>query len=511
MTNKAYTNTEEYHKKKLPSLREIELELARRKLLAFTTYTFNDAEGNVTNKAYDHNWFHELMCSKLDKFLKDVEEKKSPRLMIFAPPRHGKSEIFSRRFPAFAVGKYPHYNFICSSYNSDLAEEMCKNVQEIMEGKEYQSIFPKVRIKSTMTELDRNRRLPTQNTSKFDIMREDGQRLGVYNATGVASGATGKGAHIFIIDDPVKDAIEATSPNRREVVDMWFKSVAYTRLAPGGGILIIMTRWHDDDLAGRLEKRMNEEEGEKWDIIRCRAIAETKEKNRKEGSALHPERYSVERLLKIKLAVGQRVWDSLYQQHPTMQRGNLFSREFFELVNTPPKKIKSSVRYWDRAATLPNKKNPDPDWTVGVKIDQDFDGVLTVSDVVRERDTPLKIDTLIKKTAEKDGRKTKVAFSEDPGQAGKGQTEGHKKLLRGYILKFRRETGAKEIRAEGCSADAEAGNIRVMKARWNNIFFSELEGFPFMTHDDIIDSLVGAWIVITGGKYDLRRLIESVG
>ena len=497
-------------RKALPTRQKIREELARRKLLNFTNLTFNDAEGNADNDAYQYNWFHELICNQLDKFLEDVANKKSPRLMIYAPPRHGKSELASRRFPAHAIGKYPHFHFITASYNSDLAEAMCKNVQEIMEDSSYRKIFPNVRVKSTLAHVDRSRRLPTQNTAVFDILRKDGKKLGVYNATGVSTGATGKGAHVFIIDDPVKDAKEASSATYRENVDQWFKSVAYTRLAPGGGILLIMTRWHDDDLGGRLLKEMEKGEGDKWKIINCKAIAEQDELYRKRGEALHPARYDIDRLMKIKNAVGQRIFNSLYQQHPTNKEGGLFKKSYFEMVDEIPRKLRKRVRYWDRAGTLPHKGNPDPDYTVGIKLVEDYKGIIYVADMVRERNTPLKIDTIIKNTATQDSKKTKIGFSEDPGQAGKQQTEFHKKLLKGYILKFRRETGSKEIRAEASAVDAELGKIKVLRAPWNKAFFEEITGFPYMAHDDIVDSLAGAHYLITGGKYDLRKLVEGM-
>lgn len=497
-----------YHNN-LPSLNAIRAQKAKRGLLNFTTYTFYDAENPESKAGYKYNWFHELVCLKLNKFLKDVADGKSPRLMLFAPPRSGKSELASRRFPAYALGKHPNLTFITSSYGKDLAEDMCQNVQEIMETREYRQVFPKTRIKSTISEDIKLKRAPKQRADRFDVLNNEGTRQSVYNACGVNTGTTGKGAHIFVIDDPVKDDKEASSPTYRDAAEAWYKSVALTRVAPGGGILFIMTRWHEDDLAGRLIKQMKEGNGEKWDICTFKAVAEKDEANRKQGDALHPERYNEERLAQIRKGVGSRFWEALYQQNPSMKTGGIFERRWFEIVNVVPRKMKKRVRCWDRAATVKDpKKGNDPDFTAGLKLEEDYNGVLYITDLQHFRAQANKVDAAMLNIAKQDTKRTIIGIPEDPGQAGKDQTIKHKKLLKGYRLSIRRETGDKITRATMASADAEAGNIKILRAPWNETLLSELESFPFAAHDDIVDVLSGAHQRVTGKTFDLRALVN---
>ena len=213
-----------------------------------------------------------------------------------------------------------------------------------METNEYRKVFPKTRIKSTLPEDLKLKRSPKQRADRFDVLNEEGTRQSVYNACGVNTGTTGKGAHIFVIDDPVKDFKTANSPVERDSAEDWYKAVALTRLAPNSGVLFIMTRWHDDDLAGRIIKNMKSGEGENWDVNLFEAIAEKNEANRKKGEALHPQRYDEKRLAVIKKGVGTRVWNGLYQQKPTMKEGGLFERNWFEIVGVVPRKMKRRVR-----------------------------------------------------------------------------------------------------------------------------------------------------------------------
>mgnify|MGYP001421433207 CR=1 FL=1 len=143
---------------------------------------------------------------------------------------------------------------------------------------------------------------------------------------GVGGGITGKGAHILLIDDPVKNREDAESENNREATWDWYTSTAYTRLSPGGGILVILTRWHDDDLAGKL-LMASENGADDWEVVKYPAIAEEDEEFRKQGEPLHPERYNTESLEMIQKAIGPRDWTALYQQNPVSDEGDYFTRD----------------------------------------------------------------------------------------------------------------------------------------------------------------------------------------
>jgi len=241
-----------------------------------------------------------------------VAEGQCDRLMIFMPPRHGKSELASRRFPAWYIGKHSNKEIIAASYNSDLAGDFGREVRNIVDSGEYQSLF--------------DTRLASDSKAKNRWNIEGG---GGYAAAGVGTAVTGRGADIFLIDDPVKDRQEAESETHRERVWDWYTSTAYTRLMPGGAIILIQTRWHEDDLAGRLlEAEQNG--GDQWRKLILPAWHE-------ERGALWPERYPKPALDRIKAAIGPRDWSALYQQAPSPEEGTFFQRDWFGRHRELPK------------------------------------------------------------------------------------------------------------------------------------------------------------------------------
>jgi predicted phage terminase large subunit-like protein len=264
---------------------------ARSGLLPFTQYTL------PTYRPASH---HRLIAEKLEA----VERGDLKRLMIFMPPRHGKSELASRRFPAWYLGRNPNAEIIAASYNSDLAADFGRDVRAIVQSEEYAATFPGVGLRVDSKAADR------WHTNVG----------GAYRAAGVGTAMTGRGADLLLIDDPVKDREEADSELRRDRVWDWYRSTAYTRLSPGGRVVVIQTRWHEDDLSGRLLEQMKTA-GDQWEILDLPAICD-------DGVALWPERYPLERLLAIKATVGQREWSALFQQKPQPDEGGFFKREW---------------------------------------------------------------------------------------------------------------------------------------------------------------------------------------
>lgn len=186
--------------------------------------------------------------------------------------------------------------------------------------------------------------------------------------------------------------------------------------------------------------------------------------------------------------------------------GMFFKRHYFEVVRGVPKKTQK-VRYWDRAATKKTETN-DPDYTVGVKLEKDEHGVFYVTDIVRLQESPLGVQTAIKNTASQDGFAVKIGIEQDPGQAGVSEADYLIRLLSGFIVKPYKATKDKVNRASPVSSQAEAGNIKVVQADWNEDFFRELENFPEGSHDDIVDALSGAFGMFTEEKYDIASLIS---
>ena len=269
--------------------KELKRRQARNSLLAFTEYT---------NPQYQPANHHRLIAEKLEA----VERGEIDRLMIFMPPRHGKSELASKRFPAWCLGRNPTRQIIAASYNSDLANDFGRNVRNIVDEPEFREVFSSV----------------TLATDSHAANRMNTNHGGAYVAAGVGTAVTGRGAHIALIDDPFKDREEADSERRRDVVWDWYRSTLFTRLMPEGAIVLIQTRWHEDDLAGRLLESESD-----WEVLELPAL-------NTDGKALWPEWYGEAALERIKATVGPREWSALYQQKPQPDEGTFFQRAWFK-------------------------------------------------------------------------------------------------------------------------------------------------------------------------------------
>lgn len=309
-------------------------ELARRRLVYFIK-SFKDD--------YMAGWVHHDICRRLERFVADVEAGKSPRLMIFVPPRHGKSEIASVNLPAWILGKHPEWPIIASSYAQSLPIGFSRQIRDRLGDPDYAAIFPDTTIRSDA------RGVEEWKTTKG----------GGYVAAGVGTGITGKGFMVGIVDDPIKDDEEAQSEVIRDGTFNWYQSTFRSRAAPGAGILFINTRWHFDDPSGRLinidaelkKAGIPEYERENWDVISYPALAEADEYMlkdgvivqgtyqdeaddvlrllRRKGDALHPERYPVGELKKIKNGFATGMWNALYQQAPSPEDGDFFRKQDF--------------------------------------------------------------------------------------------------------------------------------------------------------------------------------------
>lgn len=184
--------------------------------------------------------------------------------------------------------------------------------------------------------------------------------------------------------------------------------------------------------------------------------------------------------------------------------GMYFQKGYFEIVDAVPNN-RNAVRYWDRAATKKTDTN-DPDFTVGIKVEKDINNILYITDMVRIQESPLGVQNIIKNTAIRDGVSVRIGIEEDPGQAGVVEAEHLTRQLQGFNVKRNKVTKDKVTRALPVSAQAEAGNVKVVRAKWNDEFFRELENFPEGAHDDIVDALSGAFMLINQNTYNLSSL-----
>lgn len=290
--------------------RAVELVAAREDLQAFM--------GCVTPDYLD-GWLVRDLCATLQRFSADVAAGRSPRLLISLPPRHGKTMHCAERFPAWHLGRNPKHRVIVASYNLGLARDAARAAREVVTSTEYGVIFPRARLaKDTRAKAD------------WRLTRAAGG--GGMKAVGVGGGLTGFGANVLVIDDPHKSAKDALSRERRDDVWAWYQAVARTRVQPGGGILGIWTRWHEDDLAGRILEKAKHEG---WVVINYPALALEDEYfpngqlRRRKGRALQPRRYPRAELLALKKTVGEHWWKALYEGRPTAPTGQTWPRHTF--------------------------------------------------------------------------------------------------------------------------------------------------------------------------------------
>lgn len=287
--------------------RSIRVAKARDSLLDFTHLTMPDPvdPDDAELSRYRRAPHHERIAAALEA----VERGEILRLIITMPPRHGKSELASRRFPAWFVGRDPYRQVIFATYNQTFAEDFGRDVRGVMQTPAFRAVFPGSGLRKDSQAANR-------------LQTEEG---GLLAFTGAEGSVTGRGADLLLIDDPFKDRLEAESPTQRRKVWEFFTSSAFTRLMPGGRIVIILTRWHEDDIVGRIfdQDYVDPEEAKNWTVLSLPAIDE-------KGEALWPERYPVPVLRSIERTIGPRDWSALYMQKPTPDDGQHFMRAMFE-------------------------------------------------------------------------------------------------------------------------------------------------------------------------------------
>lgn len=247
---------------------------------------------------------------KIANALERVVKGQCKRLMIFMPPRHGKSQLASEFFPAWFLGHHPDRYIIATTYAQELADDFGRKVRNQLQDPLYKAIFPECQISSD-----------SASASKFNT-----EQKGSYFAVGAGGPITGRGAHVLLIDDPIKGREDAESDTSRRKLKEWYQSVARTRLMPNGAIVVIQTRWHEDDLSGWL---LSAHSHENWEVISLPAISE-------EGNPLWPDMYDLPALESIRDSIGSRDWNALYQQNPIPDSGDFFKREWFQFYDTPP-------------------------------------------------------------------------------------------------------------------------------------------------------------------------------
>lgn len=434
--------------------------------------TFRDFVSKTTPT---YQWYRH--CVEISNVLERVASGEIKRLMIFAPPRSGKSELVSRHFPAYYLHRFPDRFAAISSYSAELAYDLSRAARRHYSGSASLS-----------------------GESSAVKHWETGQGGGLW-ATGVGGPATGKGGSVLICDDALKNAEEAASEVVRDRHRDWWRSVWYTRMEPNAALILIMTRWHLDDLAGWLLEEESGEEPERWTILSLPSIAEEKRAEfpstctvlpdwRKPGEALVPERYPIEKLRQIEARIGSYFFSALHQQRPRPIEGGMYKWDSFRVVNAVPEGSRW-LAYWDTAGTEGAGDN-----TAGALLGRTREGRYVAAEVVAGQWSPGRKDSEIRATCERWRglvNLSTVWLEAEAGVGGKERTQSTVRALAGFDVHTERPTGSKVDRGMPFAAQVEVGNVDIVEGEWNHPFLAEMADFPHGKRDDRHDAIAGAF------------------
>lgn len=453
---------------------------ARKVFLPFVTHT---------TFYYRADPFHVLVAGTLQQVL-DGQIK---RLMVFAPPQHGKSLLTSTMFPAYWLAHRPDDPVIVTSYGAQLAEYHSRNSRAVVESQEYRALFP-----------DRRTDMRSRARDHWNLAYP---HRGKVLAVGVGGPITGHGARLAIIDDPFENWESAQSQRERDRVWDWYRGTFRPRVLEGGAIVMIATRWHEDDLAGRLLL----DDANAWTVLRLPALAETQDERddnnrrmglpvgqpeplgRQPGEPLAQRRFSRGELLAIRRDVGSLVWGAEYQGAPRAPEGNRIKREWLaRFVDAMPSGARG-IRYWDKAGSRDSGA-----FTAGVLlVEPPGGGRWIVADVVRGQWSSGERNAIMRQTAELDaqrpGLQVGIWVEQEPGSGGKESAEISVQDLAGFPVRADPVSGSKDARMEPFIAQAEASNLSLLRGAWNGAYIDELCAVPNGKYRDQADASSGAF------------------
>lgn len=436
------------------------------------------------------------LCARLAR----LATEKGARLLIHAPPQHGKSIIVSQRYAAWLLAQNPEMRIKLACYNITHAEGFGQIVRNLMWEDDYQRLFPSPSL-----------RVPTTASrgswsTAARIARKDAQPS--FKALGLLTGFVGQGADLLIIDDPYASPQDAASESVRESVWQFWDESARVRLTEDANVVVMFHRYHEDDLAGRLWATGD------WEMLRYSARADGDEiygadpLGRANGEKLSP-RFS-EAFYDGQEAAGW-VWLSQFQGRPTAKEGAFFKVGRLSYMDVAPRGLRA-VRAWDLAAT-----EGDGDYTAGVKMATDGTKYYVLH-VERGRWASDRRNRTMVSVASHDGTNVKIRLPQDPGQAGKNQALDLIRMLAGYAVKAQRVSGPKEVNADPFASQVNAGNVVIVgppETPWHKPFVEELRAFPRGTHDDQVDAASDAFNMLHEGGWGqsteaLERILNHV-
>jgi len=410
------------------------------------------------------------------------------------PPRHGKSELISLHFPCWYLAKHPEDYIVQAGYAESIALTHSRRARDIFISPETMRLFPNVHHRPER---------PGQET--IIPVRQAAHEWGTtqggsYYAVGIGGGLTGRGFNLGIIDDPVKDEEEAASQTIRDKVWDWYQKVFRTRAEPDAAIIVVMTRWHLDDLVGRLLKQAKEEPAsDQWTILHFPAI--------EEGKALWPERYPIEVLEKIRSSIGGRAFESLYQGDPTVAEGQIIKREWWHYYREPPQ-FNRVIQSWDTAF----KDKSQNDYSVCTVWGEAQNGFYLLR-VWRDKVEFPELKRVALALYERDN--PGVVLVEDKA-SGQSLVQELQRNTRIPVLPVKVDSN-KVARVNSATPLIEAGKVYLPEnAPWLFDYIEELSAFPNAEHDDQVDSTTQALSYMRGPREPEEAIIiydamETVG
>jgi predicted phage terminase large subunit-like protein len=469
---------------------EMTLRAARKAESIMAERDFFSFVRSLSPQDHIYTWFHKVIADKLQ----DVYEGRIKMLMLFVPPQHGKSTLASRMFPAWCLGRSPKLKIVGSSYSADLAQSFSRDIQRIIDSRTYHRFFPETFLNNSNVRVDSKMGF-LRNADVFETVGFGG----FYKSTGVCGSLTGTACDIALIDDPVKDAIEAYSETYRERVWDWYMNVLSTRLHNNSKVILIMTRWHMDDLAGRLLEEMKNG-GQKWEVVVFPAIKEglpNEWDHRPDGEALWPERHNVEKVLSVK-RMSVRVYNSLYQQNPAPDEGSVFKKSWFnyyqmeDLIKRATDKFEKITWHFRIDTAYTEKKSNDP---TGMLCYAWYNDQMYVKDWLTVRKEMPGLIEAVKQFAQKNGYTEASSIKIEPKASGLSLIQMLKQETKLNVSAAKNPSSDKIVRANVVVPMVESGRVHLLQgAGWLDDFLYELTTFPVGKHDEAVDTLVMALV-----------------
>ncbi len=478
--------TEERQILKIPSVQEINEEMARRHHLEFMQLVWQRPGSPLIVGRHTR-----AIAERIDQAIAAFRAGQSSFLIVEVPFRHGKSDLVSRYLPPKFLGEFPEAEVLLATYGAELASDLSRFARRIMDSPEYAQVFRGIRV--------------SHDSSAADRWGIEGHTGGMA-AVGLGGAMTGRGYQVGIVDDFLKNRADAESKPTRDKTWDSFTNDFLTRRAPVSITIVDATPWHVDDLIGRLLKHMAEDPAfPQFELIRFPAFDEAT------GEVLFPERFPREWYEQQRASLGQYGTAALLQCQPVLRAGNFLKTDKVKIIE--PDQVPAGlrfVRYWDPASTVKDVMKPDPDWTVGwkgaVRTIKNDEGLsvqqLIVADVRRGRWEAPERERIQVQTAQIDGPGVRIGT-----EAVAGYKDSYTRLK--AILSGIRAVEAiypatdKLVRADPLAPIFEAGNVLLVRGDWNQAYLDELAEFPSGGHDDQIDG--------TSGGYEMASAPSAYG